>query len=230
MATMFRQLVAHQIALKNEKKFAEWLIEQVPAVVVLLDDNGNILHLNHFASQQLGTSKEQLLAKNFVQTCVDNRNSSIRELFENLIHRRKESQLIKFSSQHPSQMDKYFEWTCASLHSKKPNPPSPSEPISLATWFKNKFSEIFGHSGYSDSNKIGHSEATVVKFSDVELGTFSNHVKFSATSSHGMVLCLGQDITVQQQRESLLVQAKQDAERLASLKDAFVTNVSHELR
>jgi signal transduction histidine kinase len=49
-------------------------------------------------------------------------------------------------------------------------------------------------------------------------------------SEHTVVLCLAQDVSAQQKREELLVQARNQAEKLSKLKDAFVANVSHELR
>lgn len=43
------------------------------------------------------------------------------------------------------------------------------------------------------------------------------------------MLCLGQDITAKQKEQEILTRARNEAENLSKLKDAFVANVSHEV-
>jgi hypothetical protein len=54
--TLFRNLEFHQRALQKEKVFAEWIIEQVPAILILLNEKGNVTYANDLV-QQLDVSR-----------------------------------------------------------------------------------------------------------------------------------------------------------------------------
>ncbi|PRP85892.1 sensory box histidine kinase/response regulator [Planoprotostelium fungivorum] len=51
--SMYKGVRDNNIAIKNQKLMAGWLIEQVPSIVVLLNIKGDIVHMNGYAAKSL---------------------------------------------------------------------------------------------------------------------------------------------------------------------------------
>jgi len=61
-----QDLQAHHSALESEKMFAEFIVEQVPTLMMVLDKTGKIIHANKFATDCLRSSKRELEGREFL--------------------------------------------------------------------------------------------------------------------------------------------------------------------
>jgi len=198
--TLYRRIYVNQVQLENQKKFAEWMIDQLPVIVILLDAEGMIRHMNKSAKQTFSYTLEDTLGESFFTLCIQANDSEHHaQIFKDAVKKGSEGgNSFKLSSTNPKDESKQYEWSCNVMHAEF-----------LGAPFINKH------------------ESTPHNSRDIEFGP----TQFPELKDPNIVvLCLGQDITAQQKREELLVQARNQAEKLSKLKDAFVANVSHELR
>jgi PAS domain S-box-containing protein len=76
MDTLFHRIFLHQNALENQKRFAEWMIDQLPVIIVILDKHGSIKHMNQAAQQAFGRTIDDVLNYSFFSTFLDEPDSA----------------------------------------------------------------------------------------------------------------------------------------------------------
>eukprot|EP01114_Cavostelium_apophysatum_P014113 TRINITY_DN3576_c0_g1_i2.p1 TRINITY_DN3576_c0_g1~~TRINITY_DN3576_c0_g1_i2.p1 ORF type:complete len:1202 (+),score=347.37 TRINITY_DN3576_c0_g1_i2:247-3852(+) len=204
--TLFRNLIDKQAALENERMFSEWMIEQFPTIVVLLDSTGKITHVNNYSLELLQLSKNDVLAQDFFELFTNTENRTAhRGKFEEIISSKSaDNNIFTLQAYYPKQ-NKVIDWTCKSLNFQNSATPRSHSSSSISLSFGK---------GRDENPKVITLEMEPVERKDEKI----------------IVLCLGQDSTERRQRENLLLQARNEAEKLSLLKDTFVANVSHELR
>ena len=175
------------------------MIEQVPAMIVLLDKQGRIAEINQMSEEVLSIKKGEAYQKNFFEMFARTAEKSAE--YEAQFRSILASKMKGAVSMEPVHIKgKSIEWTVKVLRAGK-----------------KRFSRALS------SSEVELPEIDEDSDNDDIIETYSERSKVIA-------LCLGTDITANLQRERLIWSAKEEAEKLSQLKDAFVANVSHELR
>eukprot|EP01117_Protostelium_nocturnum_P016385 TRINITY_DN6483_c0_g1_i1.p1 TRINITY_DN6483_c0_g1~~TRINITY_DN6483_c0_g1_i1.p1 ORF type:complete len:1139 (+),score=327.57 TRINITY_DN6483_c0_g1_i1:3791-7207(+) len=205
LKTLYYALNLKRIALENQTQVISWMIDQVPSICILLDDNLTVTHVNKFGNQKLKLSPRAPLLNdeflNFVHFESDAKRSDIKQQIHNLVHNRSQQNYVIFSTESTTtEANKVIEWTLKLVRS---------------------------NSGLAQSSS-GTSSANS---SDLESGSLRSETEGTGTSnSQVTVLCLGRDVTDEMESQELLKEARYNAERLALMQENFVANTSHELR
>eukprot|EP01117_Protostelium_nocturnum_P007767 TRINITY_DN277_c1_g1_i3.p1 TRINITY_DN277_c1_g1~~TRINITY_DN277_c1_g1_i3.p1 ORF type:complete len:669 (-),score=199.66 TRINITY_DN277_c1_g1_i3:1613-3619(-) len=212
METLYRNLTIKQNALQNEKVLVAWMIEQVPAIAILLDDQGGICHMNSYGHHAFKTISSIVHSNFFDLFAFDDRSNCILQ-FEKLVASNDPNNFITLKSHKTIYEDnRVIEWTVKMVKS-----------TSTRQDFNARNGEKYQRKGKNiemDSFILRNSKK-MRKYSPRSPDNRNEQVQ---------VLCLGKDVTDKAERMRLLTEARNNAERLSLMKDTFVANVSHELR
>ncbi|PRP88630.1 PAS fold family [Planoprotostelium fungivorum] len=179
--TMHHDTQKKTAALHIHQDMISWMIEQFPSIVVLLDNRGEICHLNRYAVKSLGLRSMRMSSTHFLR-CFTFTDSEVCQMqLDELILSGDPNTQLSFRSFDGE--SRSIEWTIKVLRTDNEHLPE--------------------------------------LLAEEELKTFEESVQ---------ILCLGKDVTDKVTREMALVGAREEAIRLAHMKDTFVANISHELR
>eukprot|EP01117_Protostelium_nocturnum_P007764 TRINITY_DN277_c0_g1_i1.p1 TRINITY_DN277_c0_g1~~TRINITY_DN277_c0_g1_i1.p1 ORF type:complete len:1239 (-),score=461.61 TRINITY_DN277_c0_g1_i1:37-3753(-) len=223
METLYKNLTTKHDALQDERVVINWMIEQVPAIAILITDDGNIQHINRFGLKALDLGeKRNIVDSNFFATFSFEDVST-----EDAIAQFKNIRQNSKTEMNPLRTNKLFcnggsaenhiiEWTFKPMTSSN-----------SALFTKNEDEDALSDARSESSSKKAHSEAK----SSLEHSLTSSTDGYEEDEQVATTfLCLGRDITDKHEREKLLNEAREKAEKASLMKDAFVANVSHELR
>ncbi|PRP87715.1 putative two-component sensor [Planoprotostelium fungivorum] len=120
METLYRNLTMKQNALQNEKVLVSWMIEQVPAIAILLDKNGILCHINSYAHNAFGTTSSSMVHASFFEFFVfEDASASILQ-FDNLIASNDPNNFITLKSiSTQTEENRIIEWTVKMVKSSK---------------------------------------------------------------------------------------------------------------
>ncbi len=120
MDTLYRRIYVNQYQLENQKKFAEWMIDQLPVIVMLLDADGTIRHMNRTAKQAFSYTKDDTIGESFFTLCIHVNDSQHHEQIfkEALTKGTSEGNMFKLSSMNPKDESKQYEWSCNVMHTE----------------------------------------------------------------------------------------------------------------
>eukprot|EP01114_Cavostelium_apophysatum_P009778 TRINITY_DN2303_c0_g2_i1.p1 TRINITY_DN2303_c0_g2~~TRINITY_DN2303_c0_g2_i1.p1 ORF type:complete len:1174 (-),score=289.93 TRINITY_DN2303_c0_g2_i1:50-3571(-) len=239
--TLFRNLSSRERALRREKLFAEWMIDQTPGIVVLLNEFGEITHVNRLVKEVLNVSKKQAVGQSFLQFFVATtyNSSSSASPTNNTTSSGTPNEHSKDNKPVPTksrskQRAGSRDWNFEEIMNNTLNHGTVTLEASfpksdrVIEWRFSSINITHRKAPRSKSTDKSNSESE----SDIEMQDSSSTI--SSGSSGGdertVVMCLGQDITDKYQREALLTHARNEAQQLAEMKETFVANVSHELR
>eukprot|EP01114_Cavostelium_apophysatum_P017126 TRINITY_DN5014_c0_g1_i1.p1 TRINITY_DN5014_c0_g1~~TRINITY_DN5014_c0_g1_i1.p1 ORF type:complete len:1164 (-),score=301.55 TRINITY_DN5014_c0_g1_i1:116-3607(-) len=232
--TLFYNLNLKNVALQNEKSVVSWMIEQVPAIAILLDKDASISHVNQYAYKSLGLEghPEKILLKNFFDIFHIGKDpdahAHAKELYQTLLKFDiSEGKCLPLRSFSTSEGNRIIEWNLKAIRTTSPallktkQRPGSSTNGSLAN-------------SVSASADLGRSDSSASGKPDVYVSfreSGSKNAEVLGEVLDGIqILCIGKDVTSKIERENLLLEAKNDAVAVAQMKETFVANVSHELR
>eukprot|EP01117_Protostelium_nocturnum_P010712 TRINITY_DN3855_c1_g1_i3.p1 TRINITY_DN3855_c1_g1~~TRINITY_DN3855_c1_g1_i3.p1 ORF type:complete len:1026 (+),score=408.75 TRINITY_DN3855_c1_g1_i3:322-3399(+) len=204
LKTLFYSLNLKQAALQNQTSVISWMIDQVPSICILMDDRGNVNHINKFGSSKLKLSPRSPLIHQdlfkFLQFESESKRGIAKKQVKEMVLDRNPNAYVIFTSQSTEvENNRVIEWTLKLVKSNM---------ISSSS-----------NSGTSSQNTT-----------DLEQGSNAESELTRQTDSTLSILCLGRDITDEIEKEELLKEARSNAERLALMQENFVANTSHELR
>eukprot|EP01117_Protostelium_nocturnum_P013107 TRINITY_DN4870_c0_g1_i1.p1 TRINITY_DN4870_c0_g1~~TRINITY_DN4870_c0_g1_i1.p1 ORF type:complete len:1100 (+),score=387.46 TRINITY_DN4870_c0_g1_i1:260-3559(+) len=203
-------------ALQNEKTMVSWMIEQVPAIILLTDKNGIMSHMNRSALKGLRVKNyiDLAIGHNFFDFFHFEEKEECIAQFQFLVTSNQANNYLTIKSVGTRlEPNKIIEWNIKTLKVSSAN----SKGMEGMGVSLRKSSSALQTSASRGSKISSHSHTQSKRTEEVEEETIQ-------------VLFSGKDITDKIEKEELLEEAKKGAEQLAVMKDTFVANVSHELR
>ncbi|PRP83271.1 PAS fold family protein, partial [Planoprotostelium fungivorum] len=202
LKTLYFSLGLQQAATQNQSLVVSWMVDQVPTICILTDESAITIHVNKFGQSKLKSNpKTPLLGANFLSFLV----------FPSDETRDSVQKQINDAISHPSASGNVIVFQSLGTLAERDR---------VIEWTM-KVMRSSVHISAADGSSRGSTDLEAQT-------TFSSSAE--TTRDSVTLLYIGRDMTEEIQREKFLMEARNNAERLALMQENFVANTSHELR